>query len=553
MRTPTAMDALADKHFDAEVALSPIMMTFLGMDDHQDEFDDFSPQGIETHHRLIATTLGELDSTVVSDETDRITASALRERLGLAMEAHQSHEDLASISNIVSGLHSIREVFDLMPTGTDSDFATIARRLKAVPHAVDGWIESQFAAIDEGIKPAVRQVDALVEQVHGWIKDGGTFDTLTDQAHEAGASTTTRDLLTEGLTTAKAAYREATQTLVTRIHPMAVEEDAVGPHRYDLASREFLGTTVEMEQTYQWGLEQVAELEERQREICATLRPGMTIAETKNSLDEDPAYLLHGSTAMQEWMQMKADQAIQDLHGTHFDVPEPARRIECMIAPTHDGGIYYTDPSDDFSRPGRMWWSVPEGQTTFSTWRELTTVYHEGVPGHHLQLSQAIFNKAELNKWRRSGIWVSGHGEGWALYSEQLMADLGYLDDPAMMLGMLDGQALRAVRVVIDIGLHCGFTPPAEVGESTWTFDNALAYFNSHVAMDPSVARFEVMRYFGWAGQAPSYKIGQKAWTDLRDEVHVQQGSTFDLKSFHAKALNLGALGLDTLKEALLT
>ena len=550
-RIPTALDKLADQHFDAAVALSPMWMTSLGIADHQDELDDLSPAGRAREYALAKESLAALEATPVIDDTDTVTASAMCERLGLQTEAHEAGEDLMDISNIASGLHAIRDIFDVMPTETDSDWATIARRLHAVPGAIVGWFESQFAGIEQGIKPAVRQVDALIGQCEGWIKTGGTFDSMMDQAGAAGVAADTRDRLTQGLTVAKVAYARAIETLRDKVRPLAVEKDGVGIDRYRLASRTFLGATVDYAETYRWGLEQVAQMEERQAELCSILRPGLTVAETKKALDGDPAYTLHGPAAMQQWMQTKADEAIAALNGVHFDIPEPAQRIECMIAPTHDGVIYYTDPSDDFSRPGRMWWSVPEDQTSFYTWRELTTVYHEGVPGHHLQLSQAIYARDQLNKWRRQGIWVSGHGEGWALYAEQLMADLGYLDDPAMMLGMLDGQAMRAVRVVIDLGLHCGFAPPSEVGGQEWTFDKALAYFNSHVALDPSVARFEVLRYFGWPGQAPSYRIGHRVWTEIRDEVRRRDGDSFDLKAFHARALNLGALGLDALRKAM--
>ena len=546
----SALDDLADRHFDTETLLSPIWMTSLGMDEYQDELDDLSPHGVDMHHALVESTLKALDTTPVADATDEVTASAMAERLTLADESHKACTDLMDIANIASGLHSIREVFDLMPMDTNEDWRVIAQRLTAVPHAIDGWFESQFAGIEAGILPSIRQVDALAEQCEGWVKEHGFFDSLAQQGY-AVVNSSARDLLDKGITAAKGAYIQARQTLLDKVRPLATPVDAVGEKRYELASRSFLGTKVDFAETYQWGLDQVSELEARQAEICARIRPGMSVAEAKKSLDEDPAYLLHGSDAMRQWMQTRADEAIAELNGVDFDIPVPARRIEAMIAPTHDGGIYYTDPSDDFSRPGRMWWSVPEDQTTFSTWRELTTVHHEGVPGHHLQISAAVANKDSLNKWRRSGIWVSGHGEGWALYAEQLMAELGYLSDPAMMLGMLDGQAMRAVRVVIDMGLHCGFTPPPEIGGSEWTFEKALSYFNAHVAMDPGVARFEVLRYFGWPGQAPSYKIGARVWTEIREEVRAREGAGFTLKDFHTRALNLGSLGLDTLRQAL--
>ncbi|MCL2736041.1 MAG: DUF885 domain-containing protein [Propionibacteriaceae bacterium] len=552
-RTPTPVDAIADKHFDEVVALSPLMMTSLGLDERQDELDDFSPRGSDAHCRAARTALRALSETTPMDDTDTVTVAAMRERLGLRLETHDAAADLMDVSNIASGLHSIREIFDLMPTATDQNWATLARRLHAVPTAVDGWLESQSAGIEAGHRPAIRQVNALADQCEGWIAPRGFFDRLLERADASceDLSTTTRESLAQGVAVATTAYAHAITRLRDAIAPLAVDQDAVGVSRYRLASRHFLGMTVDLEETYRWGLDQVAQLNARQEELCSRLRPGMTVAETKKALDQDPAYLLHGSDAMRTWMQTKADEAVAHLHGAHFDIPLPAQRIECMIAPTHDGGIYYTEPSEDFVRPGRMWWSVPEEQTTFSTWRELTTVYHEGVPGHHLQISAAISNRESLNTWRRSGIWVSGHGEGWALYAEQLMADLGYLDDPAMMLGMLDGQAMRAVRVVIDIGMHCGFAAPTEVGGGEWTFEKALAYFNANVAMDPAVARFEVMRYFGWPGQAPAYKIGQRVWTDIRDARRRRDGSAFDLKAFHAQALNLGALGLDTLRSAL--
>ena len=220
-----------------------------------------------------------------------------------------------------------------------------------------------------------------------------------------------------------------------------------------------------------------------------------------------------------------------------------------MIAPTHEGGIYYTGPTDDFSRPGRMWWSVPEGVTSFDTWRELTTVYHEGVPGHHLQIAQAVYNRAELNSWRRLLAGTSGHAEGWALYAERLMEQLGYLDDPADRLGMLDGQRMRAARVVLDIGVH--LQKPRLDGIGTWDADYALAFMRRNVNMSDEFIRFEVNRYLGWPGQAPSYKVGQRIWEQIRDEYRAAAGDAFDITQFHMRALQLGGVGLDTLRMAL--
>jgi uncharacterized protein (DUF885 family) len=193
-----------------------------------------------------------------------------------------------------------------------------------------------------------------------------------------------------------------------------------------------------------------------------------------------------------------------------------------------------------------MWWSVPEGVTEFDTWRELTTVYHEGVPGHHLQVGQAVYLRDQLNSWRREA-WTSGHGEGWALYAERLMEELGFLERPTDRLGMLDGQRMRAARVVLDIGVHLGKPMP---GGGAWTFESALQFLGEHVNMNAPFVRFEVERYFGWPGQAPAYKVGQRVWEDLRDEIAAREGAAFDLKEFHRRALSLGGCGLDTLRTA---
>ena len=236
---------------------------------------------------------------------------------------------------------------------------------------------------------------------------------------------------------------------------------------------------------------------------------------------------------------------------THFDIPEPIRRLDCRIAPTHTGGIYYVAPNEDFSRPGTMWWSVPMGVEDFATWKEVTIVFHEGVPGHHLQCAQTVYRAAELNRWRRLACWVSGHGEGWALYAERLMGELGYLDDPGARMGMLDSQALRAARVVVDIGVHLQLSAPAEVGGGVWDADKAWTFLRAHTRVGDAMLRFELNRYLGWPGQAPSYKVGERFWLQLRAEARAAEGAAFDLKAFHRRALDVGSLGLDVLRQAL--
>ncbi len=554
LRPHTAVDAVADDYFDALVAASPIMMTDLGMTERQDELDDFSPAGIEARVDLARGALARLREIRPADEVDEVTVDALTERLGLDVECHEAGLTLSDVNVIASGLHTIRSCFDLMPRDTSEQWATMARRLHAVPSAVDQWFEAQREGARRGLVPAIRQVEAVVGQCRGWVADGGYYDGLVSGAATSDGPLTGQvaDDLADAVAVAKAAIAGAADRLEAEVAPTARERDGIGRELYPLYSRQFLGAAIDLEETYAWGQDELARITDLMRQVARKITGGDDVDAARAALDDDPAYQLHGTPALQTWMQTQADEAIEALADVHFDIPEPVRRIEGCIAPTNDGGIYYTGPSDDFSRPGRMWWSVTPGTETFGTWRELTTVYHEGVPGHHLQVAQTTYRKDLLNRWRRLGSWTSGYGEGWALYAEWLMADLGFMADPGDFLGLLEGQSLRAARVVLDIGVHCGFAAPAELGGGPWTYDLAWEFLRRHASMEEQMARFELHRYLGWPGQAPSYKIGERVWLQLRDEVRTRRGADFDLKEFHREALDVGSVGLDTLRRAML-
>jgi uncharacterized protein (DUF885 family) len=403
---------------------------------------------------------------------------------------------------------------------------------------------------------ATAQMIAVAEQCAGWTdpQRDNFFHALADRVEAGGALAAE---IRRGAAAATAATAEFGEFLRTELAPRGRAKEAAGPERYALASQYFLGAKVDQEEVYAWGFEELFRLENEMRAVAAEIAgPGSAIDEAVAVLDADPARRIPGKEAFRDWMQALADKALDDLNGTHFDIPAKIQRLECCLAPTSDGAIYYTGPSEDFSRPGRMWWAVPEGQTEFSTWRETSTVYHEGVPGHHLQVGTTQLRADSLNRWQRLLCWCSGHGEGWALYAERLMEDLGYLGDPGDRLGMLDNQALRATRVIVDIGMHLELEIPRDnpfgfhPGER-WTPELGWEFLRAHCRIEEEVLRFEWKRYLGWPGQAPSYKIGERIWMQARDDAKARKGADFDLKAFHRDALNLGSLGLDPLRRAL--
>ncbi len=550
-REPTPIDTIAEEWVDTQLELHPEYHVWLGRPGREGEYSDYSPAGAEQSVAAVRETLAKIRGAEPVDDIDRVTKMDLSRELELTIEKHEAGFGQRDLNVIASPAQELRDIFDLVPTDTEDDWANVAKRLHNLPDAMDGYIETLRSGIAAGNVPAIRQVREVLVQANKQVADTGFFFEFTGSAKAGDAElpASLKSDLASGAAESAAAYAKLATFLQDELAAHAPEKDAVGRELYALASRDFLGATVDLDETYEWGLEELARMVAEQESIANEIKPGATVREAIAFLDGDASRKLHGTDALQKWMQETSDRAIEELGRSHFDIPVEIRRLECMIAPTQEGGIYYTGPSDDFARAGRMWWSVPEGVTEFDTWRELTTVYHEGVPGHHLQIAQATYNKAQLNSWRRIA-GTSGHAEGWALYAERLMEQLGYLDDPADRLGMLDGQRMRAARVVLDIGVHLEKQLPD--GSGPWTGDYAFGFLGENVNMNEGFVRFEVNRYLGWPGQAPSYKIGQRIWEQLRDEYARREGASFDIKAFHKKALDIGGVGLDTLKSALL-
>ncbi len=560
-RASTEIDQLADAHLEAMAAGDPVYATFAGLSGHDHELTDYSPAGHAARADLARRTLQSLDGAAPADDVDRVTVAAMRERLRLVVDQHEAGLDLADLNNIACPVQALREVFDIAPAGTARAWEAIAERLAGIPVALDGYRQSLLAAFAQGWVPASRQVLAVAEQAEEFAADGGFFRSLGAEPTLQDGSPVpqaVRDRVLAGGQVAAAGYHELAGWLRHELLGGARSDDACGRDSYPLHARGFLGASVDPQETYDWGVQELARIEARMAKLAARILPGPVlegpdaVTAAIEVLDADPARRIEGAEAFRDWMQALSDQAVEELGRTHFDIAEPLRTLVCRIAPSTSGAVYYTGPSEDFSRPGQMWWAVPAGITSFSTWQEASTVYHEGVPGHHLQNGTAVYRSDRLNRWRRFGCWVSGHGEGWALYAERLMEELGYLEDPGHLMGMLDAHALRASRVVVDIGVHCRLEAPAEVGGGTWDAAKAWTFLRRHTrGADPNL-RFELDRYLGWPGQAISYKVGERVWLGLRDEVRAREGSAFDLRRFHSRALDLGSVGLDVLREAVL-
>jgi uncharacterized protein (DUF885 family) len=547
-----SIDDIATGYVQRAAALDPYYATYAGIAGHDHELPDLGADGFAARAGLDRSTLAALDAAQAPAPREQVARDAMRERLALAVERYQAGDTTSELSTINSWVQMVREVFDLMPTDGEEAAANIAKRMAAVPRAYRELSATLLDAARDGRCAARRQVEEVAEQCAAWARPGNSFYAgLVERLTAVPDSL--RGELGEAARAATAATAELGAFLDRELMPLAREKDACGPEVYGRASRHYLGAAVDLREAYAWSWEELARLRAEMARVSSLVRPGATVQEAVAILDEDPARRVQGRENFRAWMQEQAERTIAELDGTHFDIPRPAQRIEAEIAPTNDGGIWYTGPSDDWSRPGRMWWSVPDGVETFATWKEVTVVYHEGVPGHHLQVSHALANTESLNRWQRMS-WVSGHGEGWALYAERLMGELGYLDDPGAYLGMLDSQQLLACQVTLDIGVHLELDVPPGTGwreGERWNAELAWEFLRAHSSWDERQLRSELRRCLGLPGQAPSYKLGERIWLQARADARARAGAAFSLKDFHAKALSLGAMGLDPLREAL--
>jgi uncharacterized protein (DUF885 family) len=551
---------LSDRFVERFAALDPVSATLEGLTGHDHEMTDFSPDGYEERNEHNRATLRALASATPEDERDRIAADVLREDLETSIELYDTGEHLRTLNVIASPVQAVRMCFDMMPTETEADWDVIAARLALVPEGLATFQAGLTEGVRQGLVAARRQAVECMRQAETWAGVNGEarpfFLTLVDRFDEGGVDNRVlRDTLVDRAERATVAYASLARFLADEYAPHAAERDAVGPDRYGRLARVYNGMELDLAEAYAWGWDELHRIERAMGEVAERILPGEPLDAVIEHLETDPTRAIEGVDEFRRWLQDLLDTTIADLDGVHFDIPEPVKRVEAMIAPPGGAAaMYYSGPSEDFSRPGRTWYPTL-GRTRFPLWGEVSICYHEGVPGHHLQIAQVRYLAGELSRFQSTLAGWSGHAEGWALYAERLMGELGYLDEPAYELGMLRAQALRAMRVVVDIGLHLELPIPDDEryhpGE-TWTPERALPFAIERSGQMPEdFMRSEVDRYLGWPGQAISYKIGERVWLSARDEAKRSAGDAFDLKAFHAHALNLGPMGLGQLRREL--
>ncbi|MCP3936696.1 MAG: DUF885 domain-containing protein [Actinomycetia bacterium] len=531
--------------------LDPVLATFEGDYSNSSEWTDLSPDGFAAQREFWSTTRSASLAAAADGRDGELAKRVMVDEADLRLADLDRGWTVRDLNNIASPWQYIREVFHHCPAVTHDDWNALAARLETIDQPIDSYFASLEAGVAVGEVPARRQVEIAIEQGHDTAGDESSFDAISgffDAAVAADpALESMRDRIDTAIVNAKAEFARGTTWLSERLLPVAPDNDALGRDRYVAAARVWLGADLDPVETYEWGWSEIARLREDLVVACDRVVAGGSVDEVLNLLMTDPTRAAADADEFLDLMQQRQEQALADLEGSHFDVDPRIRHVEVTAAPP--GGAaspYYSAPSEDFSRPGRVWYPM-EGRKSFPLYDEITTAYHEGFPGHHLQVGTQVTMGDRLSRFHRVAIWNPGSGEGWALYAERLMGELGYLDKPDYEVGLLMSQLMRACRIVIDIGCHLELPIPTSspvASGGRWSYEVAVQMLTEVAHQTPHAARSEAVRYLGWPGQAISYKVGEQAILDLRDEWIAANGSG-DLRRFHAEVLAIGSVGLD--------
>lgn len=528
---------VADIYLQARSGVDPEAAAAIGQG-VESRLPTFSPEAYDRRHSADKAALYALQGS------PGLLAAVMRERLESEVALDRVGFTRRLLAPLATPVHQIRQIFDDLPTGTVAERMQVRAHLAAVPNALAELQRTLAAETERGNVVAQRQVRVVAEQVERWLADG-LFTGLLDG--EASRETDA----------ARSAFGRFATFLRAWVLPTAPIVDGVGREVYQVTAGAFLGEQVDLDALYSYGWDLIAELQQQAREVATEIVGNPDVAAAVAHLDAEPAGRVDVGEPLLRWLQQRIDAATEIAHERVAAIPDRTRAVEAKLVTALSGVMYYNPPDPGLTRPGRVWWTVPEGTTAVATWREVSTVHHEGVPGHHLQ--HAISHElACLHPWQRYLCHVHGYAEGWAHYSEALADEVGLIRTPGERLGLVFARLWRACRIVIDLGLHLDLPIPAGApgpcgDASRWSPELGAQVLHEIAQVDPQTARFEVDRYLGWPGQALAFAVGAKLWRDARLEAEQREDSAFDLRTFHTRALSLGPMGLGPLRDALRT
>ena len=453
----------------------------------------------------------------------------------------------------------MRQVFDLMPRDGEEAWRNIASRMALIPDGIASYRRTLEEGLERGLVVAKRQAVETAAQCDIWNgADEGheSFfnDLVSEFANSNIASEGLRRELEDAAVSANSGIADMAIFLRYGYIPHATDRDAVGEERYSLGARVYNGMELDLRDTYQWGWEQLAWVDSEMERTAEKIAPGKSVEEVIRILDTDPDRSIEGVDEFRQWMQDLQDRTIAELNGVHFDIADPVKKIEAMIAPP--GGalaMYYTQPSEDFSRPGRTWYPTG-GKTRFRcgarSQSRTMRVFPDTISSLALRcICRTGFRDsrgfwAERRDTRRGGRCTpSGLWGNWATWTTRTTIS-------ECWRGRRSGRCASSLISGCTWELEIPGDQPFYPGER-WNRDLGLEFIKQKGRFPEDFVTSEVSRYLGIPGQAISYKVGEREWLSAREESKRKLGADFDLKEWHTRALSLGPMGLGQMRREL--
>ena len=548
-------EALLDEVWEWQLAQNPVFASQLGDRRYNRQWGDASLAAIEARHletRAFLRQLVSIDSATLSD-ANRLNYELFRRELTSDVERHQFMGYLAPISHR-GGLQNLDSLANLLRFETAEDYEDWIARLGQIDTLVEQIIALAEAGISEGIVPPRALMKRVPAQIEAQLVEQpadspffAPFEELPDTLGPSEAEAIRAEALETIESVVLPAYRKLDAWFSETYLPAARGSIGLsalpnGSSWYEFLAREFTTTTMTPDEIHRLGLDEVRRIRDEMEVVMAEVEFEGSFREFLEFLRTDPQFYYDNPDDLYEAYlatSKRIDPELVKLFGKLPRMPYGVRPIPDSIAPDTTTA-YYTPPAADGSRAGIYWVNLymPEVRPKYEI--EVLSV-HEAVPGHHLQLAlqQELGDMPDFRRYSGFTAFV----EGWGLYSESLGYELGLYEDPYSRFGALTYEMWRAVRLVVDTGMHY----------KGWTRQQAIDFFRENAAKTEHDIVNEIDRYIGNPGQALAYKIGQLKMLELRRSAEERLGDKFDVRAFHDELLGAGALPLDVLEDRMTT
>ena len=557
---PFSIDHFLGKELVVDLIDSPEALTYIGIFDrfnwitkHNSRLtipsDDDINEEIESLEKSIKTLYKYKDSrlTDVQKNTKKIAIFDYENNLKELKEFPHHDYPLNQIGGI--HLNTIEFLSNMHPIRNESEAEDFIKRANLIKKVYEGVLADLEDQADAGIFPPEFVYDHVINQLSEFISyDYNEHPLYTqflkkvkelnlDQDKEKQFELQIKNAIDESVTPGFRTLKDfmmRTKRYANKNHGIWSQPN--GDEYYKLRIRTYTTTDYSPEEIHQMGLKEVNRISSRMREILTELGydKNKTVGELMNELNEDPQFLYEDTPNRKEivvsdYTEMM-NEAIKVM--TDYFHTMPKSEVIVKVVPEYSEQTaargYYQPPALDGSRPGVFYANLYDiKQTPKYTMRTLT--YHEATPGHHHQIAHSLENE-DLTLYRRFGYFTSAFSEGWALYAERLALEVGLAEDPYDELGILQSELFRAVRLVVDTGMHY----------KKWTREEAMEYMKANTGLSDTEVRVEIERYIVWPGQALSYKVGMIKILELREKAKKELGDKFNIKDFHSAVLDHG-------------